>query len=259
MSYTSVGLNRQTPEPTAYGTKFRHGLNCSVMKNIIAAHTRAVSNGRQLVEDFRAFVSDRDFPCVGAKSALARNRMEFAVYDQLGTDASAQGLRHRLAHFSARHPHPGVDPISFVAIFREQVASEEDFHERLWRQLQAVHDLDIEEHPWAAGVSDDPASARFSFSVAGRAFFVVGLHPASSRLSRRAPQPTLVFNFHNLFETLRVTGRYDKLQAAIRSRDRVLQGNINPMLARFGEASEALQYSGLADGQCPFHPRSSSH
>ena len=134
-----------------------------------------------------------------------------------------------------------------------------DFHERLWMQLQAIHDLDIVEHPWASGVSDDPEAADFSFSVASRAFFVVGLHPRSSRLARRAPQPTLVFNFHDQFEALRVSGRFEKLQAAIRERDKALQGNINPVLARFGEASEARQYSGRAGAGCPFHSRSAAH
>jgi FPC/CPF motif-containing protein YcgG len=209
-----------------------------------------------LIEDFSSFVAARSFPCIGAKSALQRERIEFEVCDRLGSTNSAEILRNSLARFSARHPYPGVDPISFVAIFREEVAGEDDFHERLWMQLQAIHDLDIGEHRWASDVSDDPGSADFSFSVASRAFFVVGLHPRSSRLARRAPRPTLVFNFHGQFEALRASGRYAKFQRAIRERDLVLQGEINPVLARFGEASEALQYSGRVGAECPFHTRS---
>ncbi|MNR56963.1 YqcI/YcgG family protein [compost metagenome] len=48
------------------------------------------------------------------------------------------------------------------------------------------------------------------------------------------------------------------MQDAIRTRDIALQGSINPVLARFGEASEARQYSGRAveaDWQCPFHSK----
>jgi FPC/CPF motif-containing protein YcgG len=211
-----------------------------------------------LIEDFRSFVADPSFPCVGAKSALNRERVEFQVCDRLGTGDSAELLRARLAGFSARYPDPGLDPVSFVAIFREQTAGEHDFHRRLWMQLQAIHDLDIQEYPWASDVSDDPGSSDFSFSVASRAFFVVGLHPNSSRLARRAPRPTLVFNFHGQFEALRATGRYKKLQVAIRGRDVSLQGNINPVLAQFGEASEALQYSGRANAGCPFQARPES-
>ena len=38
----------------------------------------------------------------------------------------------------------------------------------------------------------------------------------------------------------------EKMQAAIRARDVKLQGDINPNLADFGEATEARQYSGRA-------------
>jgi FPC/CPF motif-containing protein YcgG len=228
------------------------------MINAKLSSTAQPSSRGALIEEFRSYVTRPSFPCVGGKSALTRKRIEFVVYNQLGCRHSAEHLRHSLARFSGSHPDAEVDPISFVAIFREQVASEHEFHQRLWMQLQAIHDLDIVEHPWASGVSDDPGSVDFSFSVASRAFFVVGLHPNSSRLARQAPRPTLVFNFHDQFEVLRNSGRYEKLQAAIRKRDIALQGDINPVLARFGEASEALQYSGHASGGCPFHARSSS-
>jgi FPC/CPF motif-containing protein YcgG len=220
--------------------------------------TQTSSDRDTLIAGFRSFVTARSFPCVGGKSALTRNRIEFEVSDRLASDESTRLLRQSLARFSARHSDPGNNPVSFVIIFREQVAGEDDFHQQLWTQLQAVHDLDVEDHPWASGVSDDPSSAEFSFSVASRAFFVVGLHPGSSRLARRAPRPTHVFKFHDQFEALRASGRYEKLQTAIRERDVALQGNINPVLARFGEASEALQYSGRSGGGCPFHTRSAS-
>jgi FPC/CPF motif-containing protein YcgG len=226
------------------------------MNNVELARATAPSDRSALIEDFCSFVAAPSFPCVGAKSALNRHRIDFEVCDRLGSSGCAEVLRDSLTRFSARHPDPGSDPVSFVAIFREQVAGEDDFHKRLWLQLQAIHDLDIEEHSWAPDVSADPESSDFSFSVASRAFFVVGLHPRSSRLARRAPRPTLVFNFHGQFEALRASGRYRKLQVAIRERDVSLQGNINPVLAQFGEASEALQYSGRANGGCPFQARS---
>ena len=45
------------------------------------------------------------------------------------------------------------------------------------------------------------------------------------------------------------------MQTVIRKRDVELQGQINPVLAGFGDASEARQYSGRAVGgewACPF-------
>ena len=208
-----------------------------------------------LIERFRAFVSAREFPCVGAKSAMNRDRMEFAVLGELGSQDSAMALLRELTEYSARHPQPGVEPVSLVALFHGEVGSEDEFHDKLWAQLQALHDLDSADHSWAEGVSSDPQSSQFSFSVARRAFFVVGLHPKASRLARRAPAPALVFNFHDQFEALRAVGRYDKLQAAIRERDIALQGSINPVLARFGEGSEALQYSGKPTSGCPFRAK----
>ncbi len=65
----------------------------------------------------------------------------------------------------------------------------------------------------------------------------------------------MVFNLHAQFETLREMGRYDRLRETVLERDLALNGSTNPMLARFGEISEARQYSGrVVDGQwkCPF-------
>ena len=94
----------------------------------------------------------------------------------------------------------------------------------------------------------------FSFSFAGRAFFVVGLSPGGERWARTFPWPTLAFNAHSQFEQLRETGQFERIQAVIRDRDRELEGDLNPNLSNFGEHTEARQYSGReveADWVCP--------
>jgi FPC/CPF motif-containing protein YcgG len=147
-------------------------------------------------------------------------------------------------------------PVTCIALFDDDVRDELDFERRLWAHLQALHRCDRHDFDWAPGVSSDPESSDFSFSIAGRALFVVGLHPHASRLARRSPVPCIAFNFHDQFQFLRASGKYDKMQQAIRSRDVALQGDVNPMLSRFGEVSEAMQYSGRAvraDWGCPFH------
>ncbi|EEF25334.1 conserved hypothetical protein [Ricinus communis] len=58
---------------------------------------------------------------------------------------------------------------------------------------------------------------------------------------------------------MKSSGKYQSMQEAIRQREIALQGSINPALARFGEASEARQYSGRAvesNWKCPFHHHS---
>lgn len=210
-----------------------------------------------------AFIADRMFPCVGAKSALNKGRLHTQAFGPLADPAHTERLRQALREYSARYPDPGSVPATFVATFAEQAMDESTFERRMWRQLQVLHDCDMARGgAWAADVSDDPARQDFSFSVDGRAFFVVGMHAGASRLARRTPMPCLVFNFHEQFEHLKATGKYAVMQEAIRARDRALQGEINPVLARFGESSEARQYSGRAieaDWKCPFHSKAHEH
>lgn len=190
---------------------------------------------------------------MGAKSALHKNRMRFGSFGVLGSGDDALRLRDGLQGFSDEFIDPGVAPVSFVAMFDRADMDEDAFEAALWRELQALHDCDSD--GWDSAVSSDPARHDFSMSIGGRAFFVVGMHPQASRLARRAPFPCLVFNFHSQFESLKASGKYQSMQTAIRARDMALQGSVNPVLTRFGEASEARQYAGRAvpaEWQCPF-------
>ncbi len=119
-----------------------------------------------------------------------------------------------------------------------------------------MHDLDSVRHAWDPRVSADPGDARFSFSVAGTAYFIVGLHAGSSRWARRFAWPTLVFNPHEQFSALRDSGGYDRMRTMIRGRDAHLQGTVNPALRDHGMLSEAAQYAGgdvADDWRCPLH------
>ena len=210
---------------------------------------------RRFAAGITAHIQTSQFPCVGARSAVNRHRARFHLYPALGDAQAVRELCADLEGFSEEFADPGSEPVTFVAMFEQGVESEAAFERSMWRHLQAMHDHDRRRFAWDAAVSADPAHADFSFSIAGRAFFVVGLSPVSSRLARRAPTPCLVFNFHNQFENLRASGKYAGMQSVVRKRDIDLQGSINPVLARFGEASEARQYSGRAvsgDWQCPF-------
>lgn len=210
---------------------------------------------RTSIDAVTDYVAAPDFPCVGARSAFNRGRVRFGRYGVLGSDRNAAALCDDLRRFSDEFRIPGAEPVSFVAMFANDRGSESRFACALWRQLQAMHEYDRGRFDWDPTVSDDPARADFSFSIAGRAFFVVGLNPVSARLARRAPMPCMVFNFHDQFETLRASGKYAGMQKVIRQRDIALQGAINPVLAQFGAASEARQYSGVAvdaNWQCPF-------
>lgn len=213
---------------------------------------------------FMEFVDAPSFPCVGSKAALARGAIHAHEFARLGDRANDVPMLDALGTFAA--PLDDVDPEdrtihSFVALFDgPRDTDERRFEAMLWSQLQRLHDLDARRgNRWAPDVSSDPDDPRFSLSLAGHPFFVIGLHPGASRLARRFAWPALVFNSHRQFEQLRADGRYHRMQAATRGRDVALQGTINPNLADFGAAAEARQYSGCevdAGWTCPFRIRS---
>lgn len=213
---------------------------------------------------FRDFVGATEFPCVGAKTALARDGIRTIELDALDNANDDARLLARLEAFAREVeslPVDSLDVLSLVAIYRgPTVLDELQFERLLWKQLSRLHDLDVARGvPWAADVSADPSDPRFSMSLAGHPFFVIGLHPEASRLARRFELPALVFNSHRQFDRLREDGRFLRIKRATRQRDRALQGSINPNLADYGKASEARQYSGRhveRRWKCPFQPRS---
>lgn len=209
---------------------------------------------------FEAFIASKDFPCVGAKAARARKTITVIEGQDITASESDVRVHEGLHAFGQQLDHEAAFVQSCVVVYRGPCDLDEvGFENALWRRLQRLHELDrTAGHAWAKGVSDDPASPHFSMSLGGNAFFVVGLHPGASRPARRFDHPALVFNSHEQFERLRADGRFAKMQKVIRERDRALSGTINPMLAEFGRASEARQYSGRRLGpewRCPFQPR----
>jgi len=221
------------------------------------------SNDGALTAQFFDFVDDASFPCVGSKAALARSAIQAHEFAALGSRVNDAPVLDRLHAFAAMiNATDSTDTTvhSFVALFDGPFdADERRFEALLWSQLQRLYELDVQRGSrWADDVGRDPDSPQFSLSLGGHPFFVIGLHPGASRIARRFTHPALVFNSHRQFEQLRADGRYQKMQAATRGRDLVLQGSINPNLADFGVASETRQYSGRAvsaEWKCPFHVR----
>jgi len=219
---------------------------------------RPISDFEERVHgEFRAQILDARFSCVGARAAFNSGVYRMGVYGEMTDSGALAGLARDLFAFTQEQDALGSDFTTFVAGFAgPTVTSEEQFEAHLWTALQTLYDVDRLFNPPDAGVAEDPEAGDFGFSFAGRGFFVIGLHPASSRVARRFGWPTLVFNAHAQFDRLKADGRYSKLQGAIRAREMAWQGSLNPNLSDFGERSEARQYSGRAveeDWQCPFH------
>ena len=206
---------------------------------------------------FRAFVAEPGFSCLAGKGVMRSGRYQLGVYGSLGSQRSTRELARDLAEFVAAPEPDDAAFRSMIAVFPGRVPRDEiDFEQKLWAQLQALHERDEPENEWDPAVTDDPNDPHFAFSFAGSGLFVIGLHPRSSRLARRFRWPALVFNPHVQFEHLRDAGRYERLRNVVREREIALQGSLNPNLADFGEQSEARQYSGRAvekHWECPFH------
>ena len=218
---------------------------------------------------FTKLITASKFPCVGAKAAWNAGSYVIKTYGRLGSLSTSTLLAAQLLDFTRSAMARKGRLATFVAIFHQPAApSEKEFEKLLWLQLQRLEEISARSYGWDQSVASDPTHPRFSFSFGGQAFYVVGLHRKSSRVARRFPWPALVFNPHAQFEKLRRNGKWRRMRSVIRERDLALQGSINPMLADFGEISEARQYSGRLvdksweakfrptpispDGVCPF-------
>ena len=216
-----------------------------------------------IVEEFLEPIRAPDFPCVGAKSALAKGLLKVTTARDLTSawnDVAIQtGLMEWAWDYRRQAPDRDGrgDLRSFAVVFEGPLdLSEAAFEEAMWERIQSLADKDAwRGQPLDRSTSGDPEDPKFSVSFGGEAFFVVGLHPHASRPARRFSRPAMVFNLHDQFERLREQGRYERMREAILQRDLELAGDINPMLVRHGEASAAPQYSGRqvgADWVCPF-------
>lgn len=210
-----------------------------------------------LAERFRDFIRDGTFPCVGAKSAVGRDQLRIVIARDINSAWDDLRIYAALLDFTNAYRKDDRLFQSFAVVFADgQVETEAAFEQALWMRVQSLADKDAwHGQTYDDRVSSDPGSPHFSLSFGGKAFFVVGLHPAASRPARRFERAVLVFNLHDQFERLRREGRYEPLRSKIIERDVAVAGSVNPMLSRHGETSEARQYSGRAvdeDWAAPF-------
>jgi FPC/CPF motif-containing protein YcgG len=190
---------------------------------------------------------------------MAKHRLSHFVGSDLRCPQDDQRIINSLYQFIEQFKQSPSTLCSAIVMFQEpHELSEGDFDNLLWARLQALADIDASNYVYDLRVSNDPTARNFGFSIMSEALYVIGLHPGSSRPARRFSQPAIVFNPHAQFEWLRTRGKYDVMKRAVRERDLDYAGSVNPMLTDFGDSSEAIQYSGIQDGnnwKCPFVSR----
>ncbi|MFB0612522.1 guanitoxin biosynthesis heme-dependent pre-guanitoxin N-hydroxylase GntA [Aurantiacibacter poecillastricola] len=225
-------------------------------------NTQTGAGASDAKELFSAYIKEKGFPCVGAKSALATGKLNIVPARDLTSGWNDVAIHDALLKWAYAYKDDPGGMRSLAVVFEGPTdLSEEAFEKHMWDRIQSLADKDEwRGQPYDSRVSADPESPHFSLSFGGEGFFVVGMHPNASRPARRFALPTLVFNLHDQFERLREDGRYETMRETILDRDRKLAGNINPMLSRHGEDSEARQYSGRQvgeDWEPPFKDRRS--
>lgn len=208
-------------------------------------------------QEYRDFVIKENHPCIMANAVFNMDNFHLKIYEDMVSDEVVELMLKDVEDYLTQYDFDSNEFESLLLCFPyNHFDSEIKFETALWGLLQKLYDGD--NHQWDKKVSDDTEDSNFSFSIKGRAFYIIGMHPESSRLARRSPYPTLVLNLHWQFEKLREMGAYQTVKKRIRRRDRKFQGSINPVLRDFGTDSEAKQYSGRAveeQWQCPFQKK----
>jgi hypothetical protein len=212
---------------------------------------------RKRAEELRSAIAEESFPCVGAKSAMARGLLSTLVCHSLESAWDDLRIHGELLRWVRAYRDNPQGLRSLAVVFEGPAdLTEEQFESAMWARLQSLADKDEwRGQGYDPSVSRDPDDPHFALSFGGAAFFIVGMHPCASRPARRMPRPTLVFNLHDQFERLRKEGLYERMRNKIIERDVALAGSMNPMLGPFGVVSGARQYSGRSVGEnwrCPF-------
>ncbi|MDQ6890517.1 MAG: YqcI/YcgG family protein, partial [Bacteroidota bacterium] len=183
-----------------------------------------------VIKEYLSFLDAKEFPCIAAKAALAGKNVNCMVAGNMACPKDDTEILQFLYEFVDEYRRSKIFYHTAAIIFTgPQFNNEEMFDAILWQRLQSLQILDAKSYGYDRRVAADILSSKFSFSIKEEAFYIIGLHPASSRHARRFLYPTLVFNPHAQFEQLRTTTKYNMMKNVVRKRDIAFSGSINPM------------------------------
>lgn len=197
-----------------------------------------------LVPELSGHIRKEHFPCVMAKAVEKLGGINITTSSDILNPSEISRIHGKFVEFNENFRKHGKLSSFILACRDESYASFSKFEEDFWSFLKNLRTFDLALFPHDPRVSNDPTHHEFSYSIGSEAFFILLLHPQSPRRSRQFKFPAIVFNPHIQFERLREKGIFKKIQNIIRTKDKLLQGSINPMLSDFGEKSEVFQYTG---------------
>ena len=118
---------------------------------------------------FGTFIRDRDFPCVGAKSALGKGQLTHVVLEDMRSGAEDRRLLRAFYAFVKRYREDRTLFTSFAVSWQGPTGlSERDFERLLWERLQALHELDRAEQLVAE--AGDPHMGALASELAGEIY-----------------------------------------------------------------------------------------
>src|SRR5690606_12675574 len=167
----------------------------------------------KITKAIKEFVIENDHPCLMAQSVVADNTIETIVLES----NSFKEVKKLYTFIEKNALEKDADSnvfTSLIAVFPEMEITEmEEFEVFLWDVLYKLNAMDS--YDWDPSVSEKLHDNNYSFSIAGTAFYIVGMFPQSSRKARRMPYVSLVFNLHSQFEKLREMGAFDQVKKRI--------------------------------------------
>jgi uncharacterized protein len=216
-----------------------------------------------LFQNIRNLVMQPNYPCVSAVSSFLKKDYMTESYPAFGSGQGAAKLYADLIRFKNEQRRTKAPFYSFWAVYdNSEVTSEEDFEQKLWSELSAVHAYEVNkcaeentEMTWDPKFSSNPNDKNFCFCVDGHAYFLVGMHPLSSRKARQFPYPVLIFNLYAQFDELFQKKTFEPMVKINRLKEIKFQGDINPMVEKHGQEWESIQFSGKNNSdqwKCPF-------
>lgn len=176
--------------------------------------------------------------CPAARSAIKTGQIEFRRYPTMTAPESAKSLLSDLQQFTYS---PSKHLLrSFVASFDGPPASsEKDFIVYFYLLMKNLHEQNKLHYEWKTNVPSHTDDPNFAFSLLGRSYFLVYFHPHASTEHRKAPKAMVAFNDSSMFDILRESGGYARLQKKTREK----MPEIPWFLADKGEANQFLQFS----------------
>ena len=224
--------------------------------------TNQDSNQTSVDRDIEALVKQKFYPCVAAVQSVAKKDYVVQSARGFGTGTDRQAIRGAICKYLQEWKKTRSTTYTLWITFPEdQVTTEEEFEKLMWSEISNMTSIEESKKEWAEGWSKNPTDPNFTLCIHGQAFFVVGLHPLSSRPARRFPYPAIVMNAFDQFEDLTEQGLYEPMVSKNREREMRFSGSLNPMVETHGDKWESIQFSGRDNSKewkCPFHFKAQS-